>query len=40
MKLTLFSVDCNIEDESIVYVDPEMWEKVVFNLIGQDFHFD
>lgn len=29
-----YRVDCDIENETEVYVDPEFWEKVVFNLIG------
>ncbi|KAF8312814.1 hypothetical protein DL93DRAFT_2168193 [Clavulina sp. PMI_390] len=34
-----FKVDCDTSDTSITYVDPEMWEKIVFNLIGNAFKY-
>ncbi|KAF8312813.1 hypothetical protein DL93DRAFT_2228831 [Clavulina sp. PMI_390] len=34
-----FNVDCDADDASIAYIDPEMWEKIVFNLIGNAFKY-
>ncbi|KAK9762744.1 hypothetical protein K7432_011228 [Basidiobolus ranarum] len=33
-----FEVECD-EGGKLVWVDPEMWEKIVFNLIGNAFKF-
>lgn len=33
-------MDCRSNDKSIVYVDSELWEKVVFNLIGSLLYVD
>ncbi|KAF8324461.1 uncharacterized protein EI90DRAFT_3129926 [Cantharellus anzutake] len=34
-----YRVECDPADNRIAYVDPELWEKVVFNLIGNAFKY-
>ncbi|KAG8850364.1 hypothetical protein FRB96_000428 [Tulasnella sp. 330] len=34
-----YSVACDRTDETAVYVDQELWEKIVFNIIGNAFKY-
>lgn len=34
-----YEVDCDIMDERRAYVDGDLWEKIVFNLIGNAFKY-
>ncbi|KAG8744044.1 hypothetical protein FRC10_010933 [Ceratobasidium sp. 414] len=34
-----FEVDCDVGSKQLTYVDPELWEKILFNLVGNAFKY-
>ncbi|QRW07342.1 protein-histidine kinase [Ceratobasidium sp. AG-Ba] len=34
-----FYVECDVESKQLTYVDPELWEKIIFNLVGNAFKY-
>ncbi|KAF8603054.1 hypothetical protein BDV93DRAFT_178308 [Ceratobasidium sp. AG-I] len=34
-----FEVDCDNTSKQLTYVDPELWEKILFNLVGNAFKY-
>ncbi|KAG9096794.1 hypothetical protein FRC06_008307 [Ceratobasidium sp. 370] len=34
-----FEVDCDLGAKQLTYVDPELWEKILFNLVGNAFKY-
>ncbi|KAG8692448.1 hypothetical protein FRC09_011192 [Ceratobasidium sp. 395] len=34
-----FEVDCEVGSKQLTYVDPELWEKILFNLVGNAFKY-
>ncbi|KAG9073553.1 hypothetical protein FS749_015006, partial [Ceratobasidium sp. UAMH 11750] len=34
-----FEVDCDVGSNQSTYVDPELWEKILFNLVGNAFKY-
>ncbi|KIJ24325.1 hypothetical protein M422DRAFT_274935 [Sphaerobolus stellatus SS14] len=34
-----FIIDCDTKSQILCYVDPDLWEKIVFNLIGNAFKY-
>ncbi|KAL7410125.1 hypothetical protein BDY24DRAFT_187567 [Mrakia frigida] len=35
----VYTVDCDVADSRMVYVDPSLWETIVFNIIGNAFKY-
>ncbi|CCO30021.1 multi-sensor signal transduction histidine kinase [Rhizoctonia solani AG-1 IB] len=34
-----YAVDCDSTSSQLTYVDPELWEKIVFNIVGNAFKY-